>query len=190
LADNEANDGGDMVLDISSLAGNAALFLTAAVLDCAGTLGDRMGEVAGIAVHSDTYRRMLRNDLVQTIPDSQGRPINTFRGMAVIVDDLMPKVGDVYTSVLFTSGAVGWGMSAPRVAPGTEIESKPSAGNGGGQQILHSRVNVAIHPSGYAWTEGAVADESPTIAELADPLNWQRVVERRAVGLAFLRHKV
>jgi hypothetical protein len=71
-----------------------------------------------------------------------------------------------------------------------EIESKPAAGNGGGQQILHSRVTVAIHPAGFAWTEAEVADESPTIAELADPLNWERVTECKAVGLAFLRHKL
>jgi hypothetical protein len=190
LASNEANDGGDMVLDISTLTGDDAKFSAAAVIEAAGTLGDRLGEVAGIAVHSDTYRRMLRNDLVEFISDSQGRPINTFRGMAVIVDDLMPKVGDVYTSVLFAPGAVGWGMSAPRVAPGTEIENKPSAGRGGGQAVLHSRVNVAVHPAGFTWTEASVADESPTIAELADPLNWQRVVERKAAALAFLRHKV
>jgi hypothetical protein len=190
LADNVANDGGDMVLDISTLPGSDSQFSTVAIIDAAGTLGDRMGAVAGVAVHSDTYRRMLRNDLVQTIPDSQGRPINTFRGMAIVVDDLMPKVGDVYTTVLFTPGVIGWGMSAPRIAAGTEIENKPSAGNGGGQQILHSRVNVAVHVGGFTWTEAAVADESPTIAELADPLNWQRVVERRAVGLAFLKHKV
>jgi hypothetical protein len=190
LADNVANDGGDMLLDISTLTGTAALFSTAAVIDCAGTLGDRMREVAGIAVHSDTYRAMLKNDLIEFIPDSQGRPISTFRRMAVIVDDGMPKDTDVYTSVLFTPGAVGWGTSAPRVAPGTEIENRPSAGNGGGQQILHSRVNLAIHPAGFTWTEASVADESPTIAELADGLNWERVVERKAVGLAFLRHKV
>jgi hypothetical protein len=190
LADNVANDGGDMVLDISTLTGTAALFSTAAVIDCAGTLGDRMREVAGIAVHSDTYRRMLRNDLVEFIPDSQGRPIATYRGMAVIVDDGMPKDTDVYTSVLFTPGVIGWGMSAPRVAPGTEIENRPSAGNGGGQQVLHSRVNLAVHVAGLTCTEAAVADESPTIAELADPLNRQRVVERKAVGLAFLKHKI
>jgi hypothetical protein len=190
LASNEANDGGDMLLDISTLTGDDANFSAAAVIEAGGTLGDRLGEVAGIAVHSDTYRRMLRNDLVEFIPDSQGRPIASYRGMAVVVDDLMAKVGDVYTSVLFTPGAVGWGMSAPRVAPGTEVENKPAAGNGGGQQILHSRVNLAIHPAGFAWTEAAVADESPKIAELADPLNWERVVARKAVGLAFLKHKV
>jgi hypothetical protein len=132
----------------------------------------------------------LRNDLVEFIPDSQGRPIASYRGMAVIVDDGMPKAGDVYTTVLFAPGAVGWGMAAPRVAAGTEVENRPAAGNGGGQQILHSRVNLAVHVAGYTWTEAAVADESPTIAELANPVNWERVVERRAVGLAFLKHKL
>ena len=37
---------------------------------------------------------------------------------------------------------------------------------------------------------GEVEDESPAIAKPADPLNWARVVERKAVGLAFLRHKL
>ena len=190
LADNVANNAGDMVLDITGEAGAAANFSTAAVIDAAGTMGDRMGEAAGIAVHSDTYRVMLKNDLVQFEPDSQSRMIATFRGMAVIVDDLMPVATGNYTTVLFAPGAVGWGMAAPRIADGTEIESKPAAGNGGGQQVLHSRVNLAIHPSGFQWTENEVEDESPAIAELADPLNWARVVERKAVGLAFLRHKL
>jgi hypothetical protein len=190
LADNAANDAGDMVLDITAAVGDAAKFSTAAVIDAAGTMGDRMREVAGIAVHSDVYRAMLKGDLVEFIPDSQSRPIATFRGMAVIVDDLMPVATGNYTTVLFAPGAVGWGIAAPRIADGTEVENKPAAGNGGGQQILHSRVNLAIHPSGFQWTEAEVEDESPTIAELADPLNWQRVVERKAVGLAFLRHKL
>lgn len=57
----------------------------------------------------------------------------TYRGMAVVIDDLLPKVAGDYTTVLFTPGAVGWGLTAPRVADGTEIENKPGAGNGGGQ---------------------------------------------------------
>jgi hypothetical protein len=114
------------------------------------------------------------------------------RQMAVIVDDLLP-VDDVagdYTTVLFTPGAVGWGMSAPRVAEGTEVENLPGAGNGGGQQILHSRVNLAVHPAGFQWNEGSVAGESPTIAELALAANWNRVVERKAAGLAYLVAKL
>lgn len=189
MADNIANDGGDMVLDVS---GEAVVFSAAVVIDAAGTLGDQMGNVAGIAMHSDVYRTALKADLIDTVQESAGTSFQTFRGMAVIVDDLLPvdttdPDAPVYTSVLFTPGAVGWGMSAPRVAEGTEIESKPSAGNGGGQQILHSRVNLAIHPAGFTWTETAVMGDSPTMAELANPANWDRVVERKAAGLAFLK---
>lgn len=192
LADNVANDAGDMVLDISAETGAAAVFSASAVIDAAGTLGDQMGAVAGIAMHSDVYRKALKDDLIDTIPDSQGGNFQTFRGMAVVVDDLLPvdAVAGDYTSVLFTPGAVGWGLTAPRVAEGTEIENKPGAGNGGGQQILHSRVNLAVHPAGFQWNEGSVAGESPTIAELALAANWNRVVERKAAGLAFLVAKL
>ena len=186
LADNVATDGGDMVVDISGEAGAAALFSAAAVIDAAGTLGDQMGSVAGIAMHSDVYRKALKDDLIETIPDSQGSMFQTFRGMAVIVDDLLPVSTGDYTSVLFAPGAVGWGMTAPRIAEGTEVENLPGAGNGGGQQILHSRVNLAVHPSGFQWSEGSVVDDSPSIAELGAAGNWSRVVERKAVGLAFL----
>ncbi len=190
LADNEATDAGDMVLDITAESGPAAEFATAAVIDAAGTLGDQMGNVAGIAVHSDIYRKMLKNDLVEFIPDSEGRNFATFRGMAVVVDDLLPVDTGDYTTVLFTPGAVGWGLTAPRIASGTEIENKPGAGNGGGQQILHSRVNLAVHPAGFQWREQTVGDESPSIAELALAANWSRVVERKAVGVAFLKSKL
>lgn len=154
LADNETDDAGDMVLDISGETGAAAQFDAAAVIDAAGTLGDQMGNVAGVAMHSDIYRKALKNDLIETIRDSENRPFQTFRGMAVIVDDLLPvdatdAQNPIYTTVLFAPGVVGWGMSAPRVAEGTEIESKPGAGNGGGQQILHSRMNLAVHPAGF-----------------------------------------
>ncbi|PVA11547.1 hypothetical protein DC366_00825 [Pelagivirga sediminicola] len=187
LADNEANDAGDMPEDIT--AGPDGNFSVGAVIDAAGTLGDQMGALSAIAVHSDTYKLILKSDAVEYVP-SQGGTIATYRGMALIVDDLLPVTAGDYTSVLFGAGAVGWGMTAPRIAEGTEIESKPSAGNRGGQQVLHSRVNLAIHPAGFTWQESAVVGESATIAELAEPTNWNRVVERKAVPLAFLKHKL
>lgn len=190
LADNVANDAGDMVVDISGEAGTAALFTATAVIDAAGTLGDQMGGVTAIAMHSDVYRLALKNDLIDTIPDSEGGAIQTFRGMAVVVDDLLPVSNGDYTTALFSPGSVGWGMTAPRIADGTEIESNPAAGNGGGQQILHSRMNVAMHPAGFTWQESSVAGESPTIAELGTATNWDRVVDRKAVGLAFLISRV
>lgn len=189
-ASNLANDGGDMILDITGETETA--FSAAAVIDAAGTMGDAMDTLSAIAMHPDTYRKALKDDLIEFVPDSQGSlTMPTFRGLAVIMDESMPKVVDTattYTSVLFGAGAVGYGMSSPRVADGTEVENLPSSGNGGGQQILHSRVNLAVHPLGFSWSDTAVAGESPTIAELADATNWTRSIERKAVPMVFLKH--
>lgn len=190
LADNIANDSGDMALDITAATANT--FSPEAVIDAAGTLGDSMNAVTGIAMHSDLYRRALKADLIDFIQPSTGSlRLPTYRGLAVIVDDGMPKISDGasgfnYTCALFGTGAVGYGLTAPRVAAGTEVENLPSAGKGGGQQILHSRVNLAVHPAGFAWAEGTIAGDSPSISELADASHWDRVVERKAVPLAFL----
>lgn len=190
LADNVANDGGDMVMDISSEAGDAANFSPEAVIDACGTLGDAMDSVVGIALHSVLYRRALKADLIEFVQPSAGSMrLPTYRGLAVIVDDGMPEADDVYTCVLFGHGGIGYGSSPPNIAQGTEVENLPSAGQGGGQQILHSRVHLAVHPLGFRWTESAVAGESPSIAELATAANWDRSVERKAVPLAFLKCK-
>lgn len=182
MADNIANDGGDLVHSTVASANMAE-----AVIDAAGTLGDRMSDLTAIAFHSDIYKLCLKRDMIETMQDSQGRNFQTFRGLAVIVDDGLSEEEDDYTSILFGPGAIGYGVAEPNVAAGTELENLPSAGNGGGQQVLHSRINLAIHPAGFAWKEATVAAESPTIAELAAPENWDRVVERKAVPLAFLR---
>ena len=201
LARNVAANAGDMVVDITGQAGDAAVFSAAGVIDAAHTLGDGLRDVTAIAMHSDTYAAALKRDLIQTIPDSAGGFIQTFRGMALVIDDGMPKdniAADpevdpavwAYTSVLFKPGAIGYGITAPREADGTEIESAPSKGNGGGQQILHSRNNVSVHPAGFSFVDGAGVGVSPTLAQLAMAANWDRVSERKHVGLAFLRHKL
>lgn len=189
LADNIANDSGDMVEDISGLVGALADFSASAVIDAAATLGDGMDALTTIAVHSTIYKRMLQGDLIDTLPDSQGGFIKVFRGLAIVVDDALPLATDVFTTALFGPGAFGYGMTAPRIAAGTEIENKPSSGNGGGQQVLHSRVNLAVAPLGFTWLEGSVTADSPSIAELALAANWNRVIERKAIPLAFLKHK-
>lgn len=191
MADNAANNAGDMILDISAAAGALAKFSPAAVIDAAGTMGDQLSNLTGIAMHGDVYRAALKADLIEFVKPSEGSlALPTFRGLLVVQDDMMPKTGTDYVTALFGAGAFGYGLSAPSIAAGTEIENLPSAGNGGGQQVLHSRVNLAVHPAGFKWIDDVVLGESPTIAELANVGNWSRVVERRAVPLAFLKSKI
>ena len=186
-AHNIANDGGDMIHDASTETIGATQ-----VIDAAGTLGDAMGAFRAIAMHSDLYKSLLKQDLIEYIRDSDGSLVmTTYRGLAVTVDDgLVLDSNGVYTSVLFAAGAIGYGSAEPRIAAGTEIENLPGAGNGGGQQILHTRVNMAFAPLGYGWTEASVAKESPSIAELAIAENWKRTAaERKQVPIAFLLTK-
>ncbi|MDB6179567.1 hypothetical protein PAF17_19020 [Paracoccus sp. Z330] len=65
-------------------------------------------------MHSDIYRKALKNDLIDTIRDSEDHPFQTFRGMAVIVDDLLPvdatdAQNPIYKTVLFAPGVVEGG---------------------------------------------------------------------------------
>lgn len=187
LADNLANDAGDMVYGTAATAFDAV-----AIINAAATLGDSMRDLSAVAMHSDVYAQALRDDLIATERQSDGGFIQTFRGLAVVVDDGMPKVvgtPNTYVTALFGARAVGYGVVPPRIADGTEIENKPSSGNGGGQQILHSRVNLAVHPAGFSYV-GNPAAASPSIAELATAANWDRVFERKAIPLAFLQHTV
>ena len=189
VAANKANNAGDMVMDITANAGNAANFSAEAVIDAAATLGDKLEDVKAIAMHSYIYTQALKNDLIEFIPQSKGGYITTFRGLAVTIDDALANNVNQFVTVLFGAGAIGFGVSAPLMSPGTELWRYPDRGNGGGNDVLHSRFNIAIHPIGFQWLEGAVAGESPSIAELANPLNWNRVIERKAVPLAFLLSK-
>lgn len=190
IADNVANDGGDMVNDVSIADGaNAAaanLFSAEAVIDTALTSGDHLDDYVGFAVHSVVYGRMLKQDLIEFIPDSQGRmTIPTYLGRRVIVDDGMPVVaggtsGFVYTSYLFGEGAIGLGQGAAPTPTETDRDSLQ------GDDILINRQHFVLHPRGVKWEEGAVAGEAPTNAELANAANWSRVYDRKLVRLSSL----
>lgn len=191
LASNVLNNSGDMVLDISALTGNLSKFSASAVIDAAGTLGDSLGDITSLAVHGDVYRQLLKDDLIETVMDSNGTMrYQTYRGLMLIQDDGMPVADGVYTSALFGAGCFAFGIAAPTHADGTAIQQIEDAGMGGGQTVLHSRINVAMHPEGFTWNEAALTTESPTLADLALAKHYTRVIERKAVKLAFLKSKL
>ncbi|WNK19363.1 hypothetical protein P1P91_10915 [Halomonas piscis] len=192
IADNEASDSSDMLNDISEEADEAAKLTAEALIDTVGTLGDSMSSVVALCCHSDVFRYLLKLDAIEYLPPSEGSlSLPTWRGLAVVYDDAMPEEAGVYTTALFGQGAVAYGVTAPRIADGTEVESLPASGNGGGQQVLHSRQNLAVAPAGFSFDDTATTGDSPSIAELRDAQSWKRTAEdRRNVPMAFLRHKI
>lgn len=191
IADNVANDAGDYENDISGVGfvDGVTNFSAEAFLDAAVTMGDSMEDLSAVFVHSVVYNRMQKNNLIDFIPDSEGRIIiPTFLGREVIVDDGMPRTGNVYDSWLFGAGAARLGVSSPKVP--TEVERKAGAGNGGGQEILYSRQEWSIHPVGHAYT-GTPANGGPSNAATANNLaaaaSWNRVYpERKQIKFARL----
>lgn len=194
LADNVANDSGDMVNDVSIEDGNNAttanLFSRTAFTAAAFTLGDMFDATGIVAMHSVVYKRAVDNDDIDFIPDSQGNlTIPTYLGKRVVVDDSMTVVaggtsGFKYTTVLFGAGAMGWGEGLP--AKPVAIESQEAAADGGGVDTLWVRKSWLVHPFGYAFTSNSVAGDSPTLAEYKQAANWDRVVNRKNVPVAFL----
>lgn len=205
LAANEADNDGDMVFD-----GSAALWSRQAFTSAVFTLGDAFGQLSAIAVHSLVYKQMVDADDIDFVPDSQGNlTIPTFMGQRVIVDDSMPatSAGDpatiTSTAILFGAGAFGYGEGDPLVP--VEVERQARAGNGGGVETLWERKTWILHPFGYQFTgdditnranvrgrtgaDTSVDEFSPLLADLRKAANWERVVDRKNVPIAFLKIK-
>lgn len=194
LADNVANDGGDM---LKSVATDDAAAVTDAerinadnVLDAKQTMGDHAGSLSTIALHSVIYTRLQKQNLIIYIPDARGETIiPTYLGYRVVVDDSMPaEMGSnriTYTCILFGGGVFGSANGA--VATPSEMKRDPDAGNGGGQDTIFSRRSDLIHPMGFSFTSSNVAGQSASLAELNDAANWDRVWDRKHIPMAFLQ---
>ena len=202
--DNAVNDSADYANDIAgaSFVDGVTNFSAEAYLDTKVTMGDSMEDLVACMVHSTVYNRMQKNNLIDFIPDARGETqIPTFLGAEVIVDDGMPNgtsavrddntagTAGVFETWLFGMGAGQLGVSTPKVP--TEVERQASAGNGGGSETLHSRVEWSIHPVGHAFAVASPANGGPSNANSSGNLNfatsWDRVYsERKQIKFARL----
>ncbi len=181
----------DMTHDVSgaSFVDGVTNFTAEAFIDATLTMGDSMGDLAGIVVHSVVYARMQKNNLIDFIPDSEGKVnIPVFLGREVVVDDGVPFTGGVFESWLFGRGACRLGMGSPSVP--TEVDRNPATGNGGGSETLYNRVELCIHPVGHAYI-GTAASGGPSNANttnnLANAGSWRRAfTERKQIKMARL----
>ena len=172
---------------------NGATFVDATV-----KLGDRGDRLTAIAIHSATEAALRKLDLIDFIPDSEGKTqIKTFQGRRVVVDDTLPTRagttdGVVYTSYLFGPGAFGKGASPLDAAPlqggigteGVELARVPLDSD----TILINRRRYILHPRGVKFLSASVAGDSPTNAELENGANWTRVFENKNVRIVAVDH--
>ncbi|HCI4072919.1 TPA: hypothetical protein NO423_004111 [Salmonella enterica subsp. enterica serovar Infantis] len=196
-ATDEYHTQNDMVVDVSATLG----FDAGAFIDATQTMGDALmgstGEVLGaIAMHSFVYGQARKANLIDFIRDSDNNTMfATYQGYRVVVDDSMTVVGTgndrKFISIIFGNGAIGYGEGSPTNP--LEYGREASRGNGGGVETLWTRKTWLLHPLGYSFTSAVITGNgSETIArsaswqDLANATNWNRVVERKHVPIAFL----
>lgn len=174
---------GGKILDISGLTGDLAKINGLTFIDALQLMGDAKDRLTAVAMHSATETQLRKNDLIETIPDSQGKPVKYFQEKRVIVDDGCPVTEDTYTTYLFGEGAIGLGNGSAPVPTETDRDSLA------GDDILINRKHYILHPRGVKW-EGTPAGSSPTNAELATGTNWKRVYEEKAIRIVKFVHKL
>lgn len=197
VADNIANDSGDLVKDISSETGVDALFSDAGVIAAQAKLGENgtigrgdeaNGDFAAILVHPLVYAYMRTNDLIDYVPISgQQRPLEFYMGMQVIVDRNAYVNSSVYDTYILKPGALQLGQTASGYEP-TETDRDPTKGFG--IDVLYTRRCFGIHPVGAAWADTSVAGTSPSDAEIYGATNWNRVFSAENMRFVVLRHKI
>ena len=189
IADNIDNDSSDLVEDITTTGTVAAAnrINSDAVIDTQAKMGDSQHDFVGIGLHSTVYSRLRKNDLITFIPDSQEmKKIPTYGGLRVVVDDgLVPDTdgsNSVYWSILFKSGAIGYGESGNKITPyETDRKAEDS------EDRLFTRRQFCMHPAGWKWVENSVASDMPTKSEVEEAGNWDRSWEKKNCGFAVLK---
>ena len=194
MAGNKLTIGSETIAGQSSTTRlNGATFVDATV-----KLGDRGDRLTAVAMHSATEAALRKLDLIDFIPDSEGKAqIRTFQGRRVVVDDNVPvrngtTDGLVYTTYLFGPGAFAKGAAALDSAAlqggfgteGVEVARVPLDSD----SILINRRRYILHPRGVKFTSASVAADSPTNAELETAANWVRVFENKNVRIVAIDH--
>lgn len=191
LPDDAYHEQNDMVHDISGTAFQDGVtnISGSAFIDTTLTMGDDMGELTTMFIHSMVYGRLQKQNLIDFIPDSRGEIlIPTYLGRQVIIDDGMPHNNGVFETWLMAAGALRLGQGSPKVP--VEVGRSQLANNGGGEEILTNRVEWVIHPVGYQFIGAAVKggpSNASTTGNLANANSWRRAfAERKQIKFAKL----
>ena len=176
----------DMVNDVSATAGATA----SAIIDTVQTLGDASDALSTIVMHSQIYASLAKQNLIDFIPDSEGRVrFPTYLGYNVIRDDSVLVTGSGATAKYYTyllgKDSLIFAEGSARIP--VETYRYPAQGNGAGVEELWSRRELCFHPKGHKFVTAGMAGLSPTNAELALAAAWDRVApERKQVNIAVL----
>lgn len=173
-----------LVNDISGKTGDDAIVSSKAMIDTIAKLGDRGDELTGVMMHSAVMYKLLKDDLIDYIPESEGKSaITTYMGKRVIVDDALVDTGGVYPVYFFANGAVAFNEGKDVVNVETDRDKLA------GDDFLITRRQFTMHPRGIKF-KGTPAGVTPSNTELATGTNWELVEDVKNVGITKLLCKL
>lgn len=169
-------------------------------IDAVQSLGDHKDQLTAAIMHSQVEASLLKQDLIEFIPQSEGKPsVRTFQGKRIIIDDGMPAdvvAGAVrYTTYLFGAGAIAYGVSGKYAQDqpeggigtwGSEFFREALAGNSG----LITRRRFILHPRGIKWLGASQAGPTPTNTEMQNSANWLRVWDAKKIPIVAVQHNI
>lgn len=187
LGDNDDNDSGDLIKDITTTGtpGASNKISASAIIDTYALMGD-LADFSAIAMHSTPYYALVNANLIDFEPTStQNIGFGTYMGLTVVVcDQLTPDTdgsNKEYLTLLFKRGAVRYAESGKGITP-VEIDRKADYS----EDRLFTRRQFIMHPYGFAWTETSVNEDMPDLREIREAGNWNRVFSKQNCGFAAL----
>ncbi len=186
-----ATDMADLTLNATTTALDAKL-----ILDGKQLLGDAADKLTAIAMHSAVYTALQKLNLIQYIPNSRGEIVMpTYLGYRLIVDDSLPYTPAVtttgseapakFTTYLFANGVIGRGEGTPASLTPVETDRDSLAST----DYLINRRAFVLHPQGMKW-KGTPAGASASNDELATGTNWERVADKKQMGIVKVVHTI
>jgi hypothetical protein len=145
------------VKDISAEAGNSGIVSAEALIDAIYLLGDNYDQLSGLAMHSAVMQKLAKLNLIDYLPDSEGKPgLPTYMGKTVIVDDgiapstimLTPGKKEVQT-ITPAKGDAAVGIITV-TAPGEEAKAIPTTAESNVQTVVEAI--KAAYAASTVWT--------------------------------------
>lgn len=169
--------------------GTPVNFTAKEYLNAKQLLGDNGRGPKILWMHSILRTEMQKENLIDAIPDSEGRvSFRTWQGDLIVEDDDMyydAGSTEITHMYIMNPGFLRYASVLP--PDGVATEKVESAGQGSGESRLWNRVQWCIHPTGHKITLNSPGDANGggfTNTELATATTFQRVYpERKQIGL-------
>jgi len=202
FVNNVASDSGDMIYGDGTSPVDENI-----IVEGWGTMGDAAEMGGGIfGCHSLVAKNLRKLQLIDTIPSADNPAVffEYFQGARMIVSDQNPVytngTNNTCVSWLAMPGQIEFASSAMGIIP-SETWRDPRVGVGAGEEMLITRQQFSMTPYGHSWLDatvtGSVASGSipglssgtklwPSIADQRLAANWNRVLDRKLVKVAFI----